>query len=71
MARKASFRPIKKKHVRTEFWPDVELLNTNFASFLCKYMSVYLKVIEMCWYTLVKEYINVLNKYLQWKDSCV
>ena len=31
----------------TEFWTDIELLDPNFASFVCKHMLVYLKEIEM------------------------
>ena len=52
MACKADQVQLKKKHV-PEFWPDVELLNPNFASFVFKYMPVYLTMTEMCWYTLV------------------
>ena len=53
MARRANFRP-SKKHYRAEFWLDVELLDPNFASLVCRYMLVYLNVIEMCWNTLVE-----------------
>ena len=37
MARKANFRP-SKKHDRAEFWLDVELLDPNFASLVCRYI---------------------------------
>ena len=54
MVREANFRPSKRKKTRpTEFWTDIELLDPDFASFVCKYVLMYLKATEMCWRTLV------------------
>ena len=52
-----------KKHVLTEFWPDVELLDPNIASFVCKFMLVYLKVIEMYCSTLMKILCLEINTF--------